>query len=157
MTVSLLAFSLYRGPLPTQYYFLFLYPLFILVVSGGLGKLAAKNQLSSLAVTLLLAVFAILNVWQIKDEKNDLSLANKHRAVAAIVQKAQGKSFKVDLITSPGLATGYKYLFWLEGTAPSFDYRAQTDQAYKIVVPAKLARPEELFARFGGIGVVKSN
>lgn len=151
LLVALVTFTFYKGPLPTQYYFLFLYPLFILAASSALSKLPPK------IVYPLVALFAAGNVWQILFIGNDLSLENKHRAVEFITRKAGSQSFKVDMITAPGLATGYKYLFWLEGANPSFDYLAPAEKSFKMVIPATIARPEELSARFGSIGIVESN
>lgn len=147
--VAFLAFSLYKGPPPTQYYFLFLYPLFILSFSHWL------SQRKMALVTALLLVFSVLNLIPLLTIQNNLSLQNKHSAVKFVSQKADGKSFKVDMVTWAGLNTGYKYLFWLEGKNPSYDYTAVTEKSFKMVIPATIARKGELNATFGAIGVVE--
>lgn len=147
--VAFMTFTFYKGPLPTQYYFLFLYPLFILAFSHWLSKQKMYFVMP------FLVVFAIWNPLQILAVPNDLSLKNKHAAVKYIVQKSENKTFKVDMITSLGLNTGFKYLFWLEKTNPSFDSTANTQKSFKMVIPSTLARPEELSVTFGSIGIVE--
>lgn len=146
--VVLSAFIFYKGSLP-PYYFLFLYPIFIIALSDWLSQ-----QKESLVVSLLL-IFSILNSISLLNTHSDFSLLNKHKAVKYITQKAGDHSFNVDMITHPGLNTGYKYLFWLEGKNPSFDHTAKTEKSFKIVVPSSIAKKEELKTTFGAIGIVE--
>lgn len=150
LLIAFLAFAFYKGPLPTQYYFFFLYPLFLLALSDWLAKRPM------FLVIPFLAVFIIWNVIQtLTYFSSDLSLDNKHKAVKFISQKADDKTFKVDVIADLGLNTGFKYLFWLEEQFPSFDYTAKTEKSFKIVMPKTIARPDELTASFGAVGVVE--
>lgn len=149
LSVTFITFVFYKGPLPPPYYFLFLYPLFLLSLSDWLSK-----QRTFLIAPLLIA-FLIWNPVQLLNVPNDLSLQNKHSAVKYITQKVDDKTFKVDMITGPGLNTGYRYLFWLEYKNPAFNHTVQTEKSFKMVIPLTIARKEELSATFGSIGIVE--
>lgn len=146
--VVLLTFTFYKGSLP-PYYFIFLYPIFIIALSDWLSQ-----QKKSLVISLLL-IFSILNSIQLLNTHNDLSLLNKHEAVKYVTQKAGNNSFNVDMVTHTGFNTGYKYLFWLEGKTPRFEHAIKTDKTFKIVVPSSIAKKNEINATFGAIGVVE--
>ena len=100
-------------------------------------------------------MFFILNVPAILRTEIGLSLANKKQAVSYIVNDASAKSFKVDFITSPGLKTGFKYLFWFNGKDLVEDMHVKTDITYKIIIPYGLVKEKDLVAKFGGIGIMK--
>ena len=87
--------------------------------------------------------------------KSDFSLKNKSQTVKYIISQSQGQSFKVDFITSLGLNTGFKYLFWQQGEILNINMNTKTDKTFKIVIPKSLARPEELSVVYGAIGIVK--
>lgn len=154
LAIPLLGFSFYHGALPSQY-FLPELAVFILLAGGFLGIILKKSLAFTILVISALSVFAIYNIFQARADTNDLVLANKQSAVDIIVADAQNQTFKVDFITDPGLKTGFNYLFWQRGRKLIEDMSIPTQRNYKIVIPYYLVSSNELFARFGAIGVIR--
>lgn len=147
ISALILPLSFYQGTLPAHY-FLFLLPLLILVISFLLIKM-------KYGVLLFLIPFLYFNFAKSLTTVNGLSLKSKHDAVKWVVDNSRGQTFKVDFISDPGLKTGFKYLFWLENSELIEDMTVETQKKYKIIIPYYLVPEEDLFTRFGGIGIVK--
>ncbi len=145
--------SFYRGALPPYY---FLAPLSIIVISSGdLFYHITKKYYQSNIFIVLITGLILLNLMPALFTKSDFSLKNKSQTVKYIISQSQGQSFKVDFITSLGLNTGFKYLFWQQGEILNINMNTKTDKTFKIVIPKSLARPEELSVVYGAIGIVK--
>lgn len=150
--ISTVLFSFYSGPLPSQY-FLFMFPVYIFVWACSLNIL--KQSKFSLLFPIIILFFLITNIRPIWGNSDELSLEYKYRSVSYIVKDSNSKSFKVDFITDLGRKTGFQYLFWLQGKKLIDDMSVTTDKTYKIIIPYYLVNQNEIYRKFGGIGIVK--
>lgn len=147
-SLTLIGFSFYHGPLPSQY-LLFLFPVFILLLASLLTKYSVKSP-GKLAVLALFIIFLVLNLPKALSFKYPLALKYKLQVVNYIVANAHSSLVSVDFVTEPGLKTGYKYLFWLKGVTLT-----ETNPSYKIIVLSKPYTKAPGTLSFGGIDVLK--
>lgn len=147
----LLAF--YSGPLPSHY-LQFLMPIYVIFIAI-LVERGMRLKVGRVAAVLIFGLFLLYNVPKILTTNNGLSLQNKMKAVEYIVKDTGSRSFKVDFVTQPGIKTGYKFLFWLNGRELVEDMHIKTENNYKIIIPYYLVKPSDLAGKFGGIGIVK--
>lgn len=148
---SLILFSFYQGPLPIQY-FLFLIPVFVLFPADILATLWQSKKLWRWLSPILIILFLILNIPAVARSKNEINLWSKQQVVKYIAAHSDSNP-QIDIVTQPGLNTGFKYLFWQAGLNPHYGSDKKDVQTFKIVVPTVMARPGELTVSFGPIGV----
>lgn len=96
------------GQRPSEYYFNFLYPFLILLLTLFLLKIIKNWQL----VFLLILLFAFLEIDQLElaTKSNFLGLYFKEKVVQKIAKISRGKNFNVSFSVPLGMDAGYRYL-----------------------------------------------
>lgn len=146
-------FSFYHGALPPQY-FLFLFPMFILVTASLISRLF-RTKTGKVFVVGLLGVFLVVNLPKTFSQ-SPFSFEHKLQAVSFILNDAKGRPFTISYVTSPGQQTGFKYIFWYKGgSQPTAS--SGSILSYKIVIFEKPYEKAENTYSFGRVDVVKNN
>ncbi len=103
---TVLGFSLY-GRRPSEYYFTFLIPFFLIGISELLVSINNKAVIAGLLVLLLYA-----NAFELKNsvKEDDGGLYYKDRAIQKIIPYIQNKKFNVSYDMPLGVNNGYDYL-----------------------------------------------
>jgi hypothetical protein len=134
-------FSLYSRR-PSEYYFVFLYPLIFITITS-----LFKNLKSQLILLFLIAISVFLNYPWIKGEMRDryLGLKYKSMAIARIKALAENKEVRVNFNTDPGRNVGFNYLLiYHKINAQDKDGLS----SFEITVP-----PKDYQEIFGGVGL----
>lgn len=149
-------FSFYHGPLPGQY-FLFLVPVFTLLVSAIFISVWNRSGYLKIISILLICIIILANVrYVLARGEERLNLKNKEAAVEYINNQAGGKAYGVDIITDYGFNTGYRYLLWLYGGKRYKEDKSLGIKEFKIVVPYYKDNSGRQMKIFGDIGVLEN-
>jgi len=140
LAIFFLGFAVY-GQRPSEYYFNFLIPLFILIMAEFLKR----SRFGSILVLILALFWAYQSIALLKPLS--LSLENKDRAIKYLAQTAQGQEINIAFSTPLGRDTGYRYLLDYYKIRLSDKPEAPL---YKIVVPPDR---EQVTTVVGDIGI----
>jgi len=139
-----LGFALF-GQRPSEYYFNFLFPFLILILTGFLLRIF-KNP--KIGFVLVLTIFALnMNALKIQLQNNTFGLFYKEQVVKEIARIGKNKKFNVSFSVPLGLDTGYYYLLDFYQVKQSSKWQ---DSLLKVVIPPER---EPMSKIFGGIGL----
>lgn len=132
------------GQRPSEYYFNFLYPFLVLLLTQFLLKIARNWQLVFLFV--LLFFFLNINRLKIRIEPRPQGLFYKEKVVQRIAEIGQGKKFNVSFSVPLGMDTGYRYLLEFYQAEQS---QNPDDPLLRIVIPPEKEPVSETFGKIG--------
>lgn len=122
--LPLLVLSFYQGNQGNfySYYLIGLFPLFIILISGGLAHLLTKPSWAVISIVILF-LFAKPNFILLKnfliagfDGPEHISFGNQLQAIDWVYEQAGDKPFNVDVYVPPVIPHAYDYLFLWYGS-----------------------------------------
>ena len=149
-SVSIITLSFYRGVIP-EYYFLILFPVFLIHFSHYLINISASKKVYKLLIFALVFFSVVAHLNSLFHYRYLVGLAYKKQAVKYVIEESGGKDFQVDYVTTLGQNTGFNYLFYWYKRLPV----GNSGVKYIIVLPMSLAK--ESGAVFGDIKVLKKH
>lgn len=124
-------FFTFYGTRPSEYYFVFLYPLIYILFIASLSIIKKMRMIVLLIVFLLMAVFNVKPlINNLKD--NDFGFFYKKKLIEKINEKTKEKKFNIAFQVPLGWNNGYDYLFDIYGIKQSKDY---SDPSIAIRIP----------------------